>query len=124
MTLELQTLHQALEAVKQYCGEQNLSQKDCFHLNLVCEELVVNLLRYTGTDRFGLSLHPAGNATEMMIRYKGGQFDPTRPQKPRQKSVEEMQYGGLGLVLVNALASEIEYHYDKKQSQNVIKIIL
>lgn len=124
MNLNLHSLTDAVAIIKQYCADHHINMEACNNINLVCEELIVNLLNYTQSKSFNLSLKPAQQSTEIVISYQGKAFDPTILQKPEQKSLEDMQYGGLGLVLVNSLASKTEYHYDKKQSENVIKIII
>ena len=124
MKLQLHSLPEAVEAVRQYCEQQHIPPEGCNRIHLVCEELIVNLLNYSGSQNFRLSLNPVGISTEIIISYYGKKFDPTVPLKRKQKSLEEMEYGGLGLVLVNSLASKIEYRYHQKQSENVIKVIL
>ena len=124
MKLKLHSLPEAVETVRQYCEQQHIPPDSCNRIHLVCEELIVNLLSYSGSEDFNLSLNSAGKSTEVIISYQGKKFNPVVKRKPEQKSVEEMQYGGLGLVLVNSLASKIEYRYNQKQSENVIKVIL
>ncbi len=124
MKLKLHSLPEAVEAVRHFCESQNVPAESCNRIHLVCEELIVNLLSYSESEDFILSLNSAGTSTEVIISYQGEKFNPVVNPKPEQKSVEEIQYGGLGLVLVNSLASKIEYRYNQKQSENVIKVIL
>ena len=124
MKLQLHSLPEAVETIRQFCEQQHLQSESCNRIHLVCEELIVNLLSYSGSENFNLSLNPVGKSTEVIISYRGEKFNPVVNHKPEQKSVEDMQFGGLGLVLVNSLASKIEYRYSQKQSENVIKIIL
>ncbi len=124
MKLQLHSLPEAIEAIRQYCEQQHIPPDSCNRIHLVCEELIVNLLSYSGSENFNLSLKPIGTSTEIIISYRGEKFNPVVTRKSEQKSLEEMQYGGLGLVLVNSLASKIEYRYNQKQSENVIKVIL
>ncbi len=120
----LQSLEEAVGAIKQFCETQNLPDTVCFNINLVCEELIVNLLSYTESQSYHLELNPLNGKTEIILRYAGPEFDPTKPPKTEDKSVEERPYGGLGLILVNTLASKTGYRYDKKQAQNVIRVIV
>ncbi len=124
MILKLHSLPEAVEAVNRYCEQQHLQPESCNRVHLVCEELIVNLLSYSDSENFNLSLNPVGKSTEIIISYQGEKFNPVVSRKPEQKSLEDMQFGGLGLVLVNSLATKIEYRYHQKQSENVIKVIL
>ncbi len=124
MKLKLHSLPEAVEAVNRYCEQQDIPPESCNRVHLVCEELIVNLLSYSDSENFNLSLNPVGKSTEIIISYQGEKFNPVVSRKPEQKSVEDMQFGGLGLVLVNSLATKIEYLYHQKQSENVIKVIL
>ncbi len=124
MKFEQHSLQDAFEEIKKYCHQHNLPKALCYNLHLICEELVVNLLKYTQTTGYDLNISLKGGETVLYIRYLAEKFNPTKTPERRQESVEKMKYGGLGLVLVNSLATEIEYQYDEKQSLNVIKIIL
>ncbi len=121
---DLHSLEEAVDAIKRFCEAQNLPDKVCFNINLVCEELIVNLLSYTESRSYDLEFNTLNGKVKITLRYTGPEFDPTIQQKPEEKSVEERPYGGLGLVLVNTLASKTEYRYDKKQAQNVIRVIV
>jgi len=122
--LNLHSLPDALVVINNFCLGHKLPKEICLNINLVCEELIVNLLSYNQTKVFDLELDADQGFTKIVIRYQGKKFDPTQPAIPENKSVEEMRYGGLGLVLVNSLASKINYRYHQKQSVNVVEVIL
>ena len=122
--LNLHSLPNALVIINNFCLEHKLPKEVCLNINLVCEELIVNLLSYNQSKTFDLELETNHDFVKIVIRYKGNKFDPTQPATPENKSVEEMRYGGLGLVLVNSLATKINYRYHQKQSVNVVEVIL
>jgi len=124
MKFRWHTLQDAFDAVQKYCETHSLPKENCFRLNLVCEELVVNLLKYTQTPGYHLNFSPIGEKTEIVLTYQAGKFDPTKKTEYKNKPLEEREYGGLGLVLVNSLAQKIDYQFNEKQSLNVIRIIL
>ena len=121
---QLHSLQEAFERVRLFCETHKTPQELCFKLNLVCEELVVNLFKYSKATAYDLDLSETNAEVRVQVRYKGIEFDPIKTTAPEQNSVEEMEYGGLGLVLVNALASDIQYRYDHKNALNVIKVTI
>jgi len=124
MDFKMHSLHDAFVEIQKYCKKQSIPKEVCYNINLVCEELIVNLLKYTKATGYNLNLSAEADSTVIHIRYRAEKFNPTKAPERKQESVEKMEYGGLGLVLVNSLASKTEYKYDEKQSLNVIKIIL
>lgn len=124
MDFKMHSLHDAFAEIQKYCTSHNLSKEVCYNINLVCEELIVNLLKYTKTTGYSLVLSSKGKTTVISLRYQAEKFDPTIVPEHEPESVEKMPYGGLGLMLVNSLALDMEYKYDEKQSLNVVKIIL
>jgi len=124
MNFKMHSLHDAFVEIQKYCKKHSIPKGVCYNINLICEELIVNLLKYTQAPGYNLNLSTEANSTVIHISYQAEKFNPTKVPEHTLKGVEEMEYGGLGLVLVNSLASEMEYNYDEKQSLNVIKIIL
>ncbi len=124
MNFKMHSLHDASVEIQKYCKKHSIPNEVCYNINLVCEELIVNLLKYTKATGYNLNLSAETNSTVIRIEYQAGKFNPTKVPERKQESVEEMEYGGLGLVLVNSLASDMKYQFDEKQSLNVIKIIL
>jgi len=124
MDFKMHSLHDAFVEIQKYCKKHRIPKKVCYNINIVCEELIVNLLKYTKATGYSLNLSAETNSTVLHIRYRAEKFNPTQVKERKPENVEKTEYGGLGLVLVNSLASDIEYNYDEKQSLNVIKIIL
>ncbi len=124
MDFKMHSLHDAFVEIQKYCKNHSIPKEACYNINLVCEELIVNLLKHTKATGYDLYLSAEADSTVIHIRYQAEKFNPTKVTEHKLESVEKMEYGGLGLVLVNSLASGIEYNYNEKQSLNVIKIIL
>ncbi len=124
MSFKMHSLPDAFVEIQKYCKHYKLPDEVCYKINLICEELIVNLLKYTQAPGYNLNLSIEANSTVIRMSYQAEKFDPTRVRDRKPENVEKTEYGGLGLVLVNSLAADIEYNYDEKQSLNVIKIIL
>jgi len=121
---KMHRLQDAFDKIQKHCQTYHLADKACNDLHLVCEELIVNLLEHAQAKYFHFGLSYNDELTSVYIDYLGNEFNPLEVSKETTKKVEDMDYGGIGLILVNALASEIIYKYDKKHSLNVIKINL
>lgn len=124
MNLKLHSLQEAFSAIKEFCEQYRIPESLCYKVNLISEELIVNLFQYSRATEYVLDLSLKGEKLMIQISYQGPEFNPTRPPEVKSSSVEEMQYGGLGLVLVNMMASHIEYSYDLNNEFNVIKVTL
>lgn len=120
----MHSLHDAFVEIQKYCKKQSIPKKVCYNINIICEELIVNLLKYTKAPGYNLNLSAEVNSTVINISYRAEKFNPTVVRERKPENVEKTEYGGLGLVLVNYLALDIVYNYDEKQLLNVIKIIL
>jgi len=82
------------------------------HVVLVLEEVLTNLATHGGAPtepaRVRITVEPARVAGEIIDA--GAQFDPRRAPRPDVKAgVNDRLVGGLGLVLVNRLTSELDY---------------
>ena len=124
MDFNLHTLNDAFAEIDKHCQKHHLPETECYNIRLVCEELIVNLLKHTTATSYHLNLSQENGLTLIRIGYQANEFNPSVVPEKKNKPVEEMEYGGLGLLLVNSLAKKIHYHYDPKQSLNVIQITL
>lgn len=124
MGLKLHSLEETFAAIGKFCDTQSLPDNSCFKVNLICEELVVNLFQHSRATEFDLELSRQKENLIIKISYQAEQFDPTQRSKPESASVEDRQYGGLGLVLVNTLANRVDYSYHHKSALNVVTVTL
>ena len=100
-----------------------------FALRLCTEELVTNVIMHS---------RPASEATTVAIKIRlvseadilclivaddGVAFDPTAVAEPvLQRSLEDVQVGGLGLVLVRKFAAELKY--ERVAGTNRVEVVL
>ena len=124
MEFKLQSLEDGFAVIKTFCQQQQIPDEECYKINLVSEELIVNLLKYTGAGKYFLELSRKNNSTVIRLCYTADEFNPTHVPEKERENVEKMEYGGLGLYLVNSVAKEVKYHYDEKKSLNDIEIIV
>lgn len=115
---EIEKLRRELESFGKKCG---LSSKTLFELNLILEEVVANVISYAYGDdqRHEIVVRADLRDGELVIEVEddGRPFNPLQvPPPDLERSLEEMQVGGLGLHLVRELTSSLEY--DRREERN------
>lgn len=75
---------------------------------LCCEELLVNVVSYSGTEHISLLAAKQGSRVTLRFEDEGTPFDPTTAQV-KQKDFRDMDKGGMGITLVRHIAASIEY---------------
>jgi anti-sigma regulatory factor (Ser/Thr protein kinase) len=108
----MQTLEEAVQAIGQFCHKANVAAEAAYRINLVCEELVVNLLTHGQASDFSLSLSTIDDGFKIELSYGGKHFNPVESDKGPLQSIENSKAGGLGLFLVKQLARNINYRYE------------
>jgi anti-sigma regulatory factor (Ser/Thr protein kinase) len=116
------SLEEGMAAIERFCEEKGLEEARCYKLRLVCEELVVNLLTHGGGDGYELRLAREGETVSMGLRYGGEKFNPGASDKGPLESIEESEFGGLGLFLVTQLVTSLHYRYEN--GENVVDITI
>lgn len=113
---DLGEIERLADAVDRFCRDEALPDDAAFHLNLVLEELVTNIVSY-GYDAqdsgkeiaVRLQREPAGIAVEVID--EGRAFDPlSAPEPDLEASVEERPIGGLGVHFLRTLMHDLRYH--------------
>lgn len=75
---------------------------------LACDELLANIVSYSGADRLRFRCQREGEALRVDLADNGAAFDPTRtPRVP--DSFEALSEGGMGLSLIHQLAASMNY---------------
>lgn len=105
VTPELESYDDFKDAMIEALGMNATTRK----MLLACEEIFSNIVDYSGTDSIDLLF--AADEHTAVVRYEdnGIEFDPTSPHLP-QKDFDEMDTGGMGIMIVKQIASEIRYN--------------
>ena len=87
---------------------------------LACEEAFVNITSYSGTDKIMVCCK--GDKDELIIVFEdnGIPFDPLKKEAP-EKDFEDFDKGGMGIDLIEKLASDISYI--RKDDKNILTLI-
>jgi anti-sigma regulatory factor (Ser/Thr protein kinase) len=108
----------AQEALHEHLEAAGVGERAIFRTELAFEELVTNVVRHGYGGRRS-NLTPVEVTASVLdeeivlsIEDPGPPFDPSQPvdAAARPTSIEDATIGGLGLRLVHAVASRIEYH--------------
>ena len=94
-----------------------------YTVRLVVEELVVNVVNYSGSDYLDVGIMRDKEHVTFRFRDGGVAFNPLEHTPPDvSKPLEERKPGGLGIFLVIQKAEHIEYEYT--QGENVLTVSL
>lgn len=100
--------------VEELCKEQNLPPEMTFHLNLVLEEAVTNIIFYAfpkqTESEITILAELLNHSLLLTITDCGIPFDPTKvAEADITLSTEERPIGGLGIFLIKQLMDEVKY---------------
>ncbi len=109
--------------------EWNFPPKVAFNLNLVLEELVTNTIFYGYGDHTNskqeIEINLSFDGETLTIKLIDGAqaFDPLQKDEPKNlyKSIEEREFGGLGIYMVKNLMDEIEYKRENERNILILK---
>ncbi len=103
-----------------------MSPKVVFHVNLVLEEILTNIIAYGYADSdehyISIGIFLAEGELVIQVADDGRPFNPLEAPEPDLESpLEERPVGGLGLHLVRSLMHEFEYERNEGQNLLVMK---
>jgi serine/threonine-protein kinase RsbW len=104
---------------------QKIDEKTLFHLNLIADELVTNIISYGYKDEYKhfIQMHLVINPTQWTLKIidDGQPFNPLNRLSPDLNlSVEDRAIGGLGIHFVKQIMDEISY--ERTESHNIISM--
>ncbi|MBC3887219.1 ATP-binding protein [Acetobacterium paludosum] len=98
-------------------------------LEMVCEEIFTNIANYAYQDRANdknkgdveIEIETSTNQIIFTFKDKGTPFDPLSVKEPDiNMTLDERDYGGLGLLMVKKSVDKIEYNY--QNDENIFKL--
>lgn len=103
-----------------FCRQENIAESVVFELQLVLEELLVNVTMHGGTTSDGdpeiiVNLERLDHETLVVTFSDNGEpFNPLTQETPEiGQSLENRAIGGLGIVLLKQMMSDISYRYER-----------
>jgi serine/threonine-protein kinase RsbW len=122
----LNNLVQIRAFVKEFLSEEKISPIEINKISVMVDEICSNLARYTktqsGQNNIVITLQHIEDTISVRIMDRGEYFDPSQyTSRPIEELIENGVVGGMGLRIVNQLASEI--NYSKWGERNVCQFI-
>ncbi len=123
MKFELNSLEATFKTLDIFCHDNKIGGSTCNNLRVICEELIVNMFKYSKADIFTLELKEVDDCIKINLAYKAKMFDVTKQTNLKtEQSISQRKFGGVGLTLVHALTCKFNYLY--KEGTNVITATL
>ncbi|WP_158289434.1 ATP-binding protein [Paenibacillus flagellatus] len=126
---ELKELDRLRSFLADSAGAYSLDDRTLYRLNLICDELVTNIVSYgygegeKGTRRIEVSLTGRPDGVEIRIADDGVPFDPlSRPAPDLSADVDERGIGGLGIHFAKTLTDAALY--TREGERNVLRLTI
>ncbi|MGN0814913.1 MAG: SpoIIE family protein phosphatase [Candidatus Coproplasma sp.] len=112
LTPDSQSVPAAMAFVRKKISEQGIGEKSANRLQIAVDEILTNIVSYSGASRAEISVATDGQSITLTFGDDGTPYDPTKAEEPDVTlSAEERNIGGLGIFMVKKMASSVEYGY-------------
>ena len=88
---------------------------------LACEEIYANILDYSDADRISFVLEEKEDRLVIKLIDNGKPFDPVSA-KPVQKKFEELDLGGMGIMLAKQFSRDM--NYKREMNRNILSLTI
>jgi serine/threonine-protein kinase RsbW len=124
---DLAVLDQNRLSLRGFLESERIDPHAIERVELAFDELVTNIVRHGYADdlehRIRVEIRIAGNHIAMIFDDDGREFDPSAAPAPaKPQSIEHAQPGGLGLMLLRKMSSEIRYERIGARNRTYIRI--
>lgn len=123
---DIQEISRVCSKIKEFCSSNGISEKKCFDILMIVDELATNVIRYAFKDgqchAFDIKLEKNNHTVHIQILDNGIPFDPLEKSAPDTvSSLEERAIGGLGIFLAKQLSETITYaRVDDKNQLDIL----
>lgn len=113
----LQEWHRARGFIEEFCALAGVPRQSCLRANLVVEELFMNTVKHghAGGSDLPVWIMLAAQAGRIGLTYEdfAPPFNPFAPERREmlEALAQQRREGGLGVILAQGLAAEVEYAY-------------
>ena len=104
LTLELASFDSVKKTILNSLGDNEKTRNTI----LACEEMFANIVFYSGADNVRFSCERVGSTYSVTFSDNGKPFDPVRA-KLKEKDFEELDTGGMGIMLARMNSDEMLY---------------
>lgn len=122
---KLESIHLIQEFVKKSLHNKTDEQKILFHIDLIIEEVVVNIVKhgFNNISQGTIDIETNSDNSRLNIKFSdnGIPFNPLNVDKPvRDLPVEKRKPGGLGIFFIKQLTKKIDYTF--KDNKNNLSL--
>lgn len=105
---QVSQLPNLFSVLEQYITTYKLTAVNLNNLKLLCEEIFINIVNYSNTDT-NCYFFIGHNNQNIFLKFidHGISFDPQ--EKPSTPETDDIQIGGLGLIMIHKLSKELSY---------------
>lgn len=119
---EISALNQVMDFIDAALVQKNASEKMISQVNIIADELVSNIIRYSKSEDFKVKCRVSEQEITLHFSDTGIPYDPLKYEEADiTLSAEERPIGGLGIMMVKKMVDSIEYEH--KEKQNLLKIV-
>lgn len=109
----IEEMSRVIDFVEENLRNNDVPEKAITQINIIVDELASNVLRYSGSDYLEVSCSVMENTIKLQFKDSGVEYNPlNRPEADTSLSAEDRPIGGLGLFMVQKMASSVEYAYE------------
>lgn len=118
----LDNLEDATYFFESFLTEADAPMKAIMQVNVAVDEILSNIVRYSGANVVTLSCELADGKAILHFSDDGRYYDPTAQAAPDiTLSAEERDIGGLGIYIVKKTMDSVRYEY--KDGRNVLTLV-
>lgn len=123
---DIQEISRVCSKIKEFCSLNDISEKKCFDILMIVDELATNVIKYAFTDGqchvFDIKLEKNNQIVHIQMLDNGIPFDPLERSAPDTvSSLEERAIGGLGIFFAKQLSELITYaRVDDKNQLDIL----
>ena len=111
---DIREIDRVFARIKEFCCASCISEKKCFDILIIVDELVTNIVSYAFDDgqehTFTIMIEKENDSVHLQLSDGGIPFDPLKSTGPdTNASLENRKVGGLGIFFVKQLSTHITY---------------
>lgn len=118
----LDRLDEATEFFESFLTEAGASMKVIMQVNVAVDEVLSNIIRYSGATSVTLTCFQDGEKAVLSFSDDGLSYDPTAQTDPDiTLSAEEREIGGLGIFIVKKTMDSVTY--ERRNGLNILTLV-
>ena len=119
---DIREIDRVFARIKEFCCANNISEKKCFDILIIVDELATNIISYAFNDgqehTFTIMIEKENEAVHLQLSDGGIPFDPLKSSVPDTDApLENRKIGGLGIFFVKQLSARIDYARIENKNQ-------